>query len=99
MISLRITFHISYFLFHIFPVILPIYTFDQPVLRRETSLIDSDSAGLQTLIDNMIETMHNANGIGLAANQVGKSLALTVVDVSDAKGYDDFSPIVLINPT
>jgi peptide deformylase len=68
------------------------------VLRRETSLIETDSAELQALIDNMIETMHNADGIGLAANQIGKSLALTVIDVSHAKGYDDMPPIVLINP-
>lgn len=79
-------------------MILPIYTFDQPVLRRETSLIESDSAELQTLIDNMLETMHNADGIGLAANQIGKSLALTVVDISHAKGFEGTGPIVLINP-
>ncbi|MBS1903952.1 MAG: peptide deformylase [Bacteroidetes bacterium] len=79
-------------------MILPIYTFDQPVLRRETERIADDTAELQSLIDNMIETMHNADGIGLAANQVGKGLMMTVVDVSHAKGYEGTSPIVLINP-
>ncbi len=79
-------------------MILPIYTFDQPVLRKQTKLIEGDSAELQALITNMIETMHNANGIGLAANQIGKSLALTVIDVSEAKGYEDEPPLVLINP-
>lgn len=79
-------------------MILPIYTFDQPVLRRETKLIEDDSAEIQKLIDDMIETMHNALGIGLAANQIGKSLAVTVIDLSDMKGYEDTKPLVLINP-
>ena len=79
-------------------MILPIYTFDQPVLRRETKLIDNDSTEIQKLIDDMIETMHNALGIGLAANQIGKSLAITVIDLSDMKGYEDTKSFVLINP-
>ena len=78
--------------------ILPIYTFDHPVLRQETSQIEEDSAELQKLIKNMLLTMRNADGIGLAANQVGKSLALTVIDlnVEGKKGGDD--ALVLINP-
>jgi len=78
--------------------ILPIYTFDQPVLRKETKQIAEDTAELQHLIDDMFATMRNANGIGLAANQVGKSLAMTVIDLSDFEEYKDFEPIVLINP-
>ena len=46
----------------------------------------------------MIETMHNALGIGLAANQIGKSLAVTVIDLSEMKGYENTKPLVLINP-
>ena len=79
-------------------MILPIFTYDQPVLRNATSAIKNDSQELQQLIDDMILTMHNANGIGLAANQVGKGLMLTVVDVSDRKGYEGTQPLVLINP-
>ena len=81
-----------------FTLILPIYTYDQPVLRKETTPIANDSAELQKLIDNMFESMHNANGIGLAANQVGKNLMMTVIDISDAKGYEMTAPLVLINP-
>src|SRR3954471_8635776 len=76
--------------------ILPIYTFDHPVLRQETSQIEEDSAELQKLIKNMILTIRNADGIGLAANQVGKSLALTIIDLKDDKKED--GALVLINP-
>jgi peptide deformylase len=79
-------------------LILPIYTYDQPVLRKETDPITEDTAELQHLIDDMFATMRNANGIGLAANQIGKSLALTVIDLSDFEEYKDQEPIVLINP-
>ena len=78
--------------------ILPIYTFDHPVLRQETSQIEQDSAEIAGLIVSMFETMHNAHGIGLAANQVGLSLAMTVIDVSDFEEFEDQKPLVLINP-
>ncbi len=78
--------------------ILPIYTFDHPVLRQETSQIEEDSAELQRLIKNLILTMRNAEGLGLAANQVGKSLALTVVDLKHVQGMEDRGELVLINP-
>lgn len=78
--------------------ILPIYTFDHDVLRQETAQIGSDSGELQALITNMLATMRNADGIGLAANQVGHSLALTVIDVSAAEDEEPGDGIVLINP-
>jgi len=78
--------------------ILPIYTFNHPVLRQETTQVSEDSAEISGLILSMFETMHNAHGIGLAANQVGKSLAMTVIDVSDFEGFEDQKPLVLINP-
>ena len=78
--------------------ILPIYTFDQPVLRKETKQVAEDSDSLQHLIDDMFATMRNANGIGLAANQIGKSLALTVIDLSDFEEYKHYEPLVIINP-
>ena len=80
-------------------MILPVYTYNHPVLKQKTALIDEMTDELKTLIDNMFETMYNANGIGLAGNQVGKGLALTVIDISDADdeaGAD--GPITLINP-
>lgn len=77
---------------------LPIYTFDHPVLRKETEVIKEDTAELQKFIAAMQKTMHHAEGIGLAANQVGKSLALTVIDISSTKDNGDVAPLVLINP-
>jgi peptide deformylase len=79
-------------------MILPIFTYDHDVLRQETSQVEQDSAEIAGLIVNMFETMTNANGIGLAANQVGRSLALTVIDVGDMEGFESSKPIVLINP-
>lgn len=78
--------------------ILPIYTFDHSVLRQETSQIEHDTNELQKLIKSMIATMRNADGIGLAANQVGKSLALTVIDLKHIEGMEDKDSLVLINP-
>ena len=63
-------------------MILPIYTYGQPVLREPAAPVEADSPELQTLIDDMIETMHGAHGIGLAAPQIGRSLRLFVVDLS-----------------
>jgi peptide deformylase len=80
-------------------MILPIYTYNHPVLRKKTAHIATMTDELRQFIDNMFETMHRANGIGLAANQVGQGLACTVIDISDAE--DDGpspGPLVLINP-
>jgi peptide deformylase len=85
--------HTSYF-----SMILPIYTFDHPVLRQETSQIEQDTAELQKLIKNLLSTMRNAEGLGLAANQVGKSLALTVIDLKHVPGMEEKGELVLINP-
>ncbi len=78
--------------------LLPIYTFDHPVLRQETDPVTDDTAVLQALIDDMFTTMRNASGIGLAANQVGKPLMMTVIDVSEFEGFENEKPLVLINP-
>ncbi len=80
-------------------MILPIYTYNQPVLKQKTSAIDDMTDELQAFINNMFETMYNAHGIGLAANQVGKGLAVTVIDISDSDDDDmEEGPLVLINP-
>ena len=63
-------------------MILPIYLLGTDVLREVTKPVETDSEDLQQLIDNMIETMHAAKGIGLAAPQIGRTERLFVVDVS-----------------
>ena len=75
-------------------MILPIYTYGQGVLRKETDEIDSSYEGLPQLIKDMFETLRKSEGVGLAAPQVGLSIRLCVVDldiISDEqpefKGY------------
>ncbi|HEX3849566.1 MAG TPA: peptide deformylase [Polyangiaceae bacterium] len=76
----------------------------EPVLRRKADPIDPTQIGstlIQTLIDDMIETMHDADGAGLAAPQVYESLQLCVIQVDQNPRYPQFEPIpltVLINP-
>ncbi len=76
--------------------ILEIRKYPDKVLRGKTSPVNEFDSELQRLIDNMIETMYAAPGIGLAANQVGVSKQIAVIDVSvkDEKS----SLIVLVNP-
>lgn len=74
-------------------MIYPIVAYGDPVLRRQTSEIGTDYPDLKKLVDDMFETMENANGVGLAAPQIGLSLKLIVVDASpfaeqDAKAAD-----------
>ena len=64
------------------PVILPIQTYGQAVLRQRAVDVSGDSAELQRLIDDMIETMIVATGVGLAAPQVGHALRLFTVDLT-----------------
>jgi len=61
-------------------MILPIYAYGQPVLKRMANEITSEYEKLDELIENMWETMYNAKGIGLAAPQIGKSIRLFLVD-------------------
>jgi len=82
--------------------ILPIVTYDDPVLRAETEPVTQQSDELQQLISDMFDTMYNANGVGLAAPQIGKSLRIFVMDAEPmADGEEDFTyfgPSVFINP-
>ena len=66
-------------------MILPIRAFGDPVLRKIGKDIDKDYPELQELIDNMFETMYSANGIGLAAPQIGLDIRLFVIDVTTGK--------------
>lgn len=63
-------------------MILPVYLYGQPVLRKLTKDITPDYPALKELIDNMFETMYNADGVGLAAPQVGLDIRLLVIDLS-----------------
>ncbi len=61
-------------------MILPIYALGQPVLKKVGIPIDVEYEGLPELIENMWETMYNANGVGLAAPQIGLGIRLFLVD-------------------
>ena len=63
-------------------MILPIYIYGHPVLRKETQDIDASYPNLKELVDNMYETMYNADGVGLAAPQVGLVDRIFVIDLS-----------------
>jgi len=80
--------------------ILKIVTLPEPVLRRKTRAITRFDAALQTLIDNMIETMREAPGVGLAAPQVGISDRLIVVEYPADDEIEDAPKklFVVINP-
>ena len=62
-------------------MVLPIYTFGQPVLRKVAEDITPDYPELKTLIDNMYETLERSEGIGLAAPQIGLSIRLVVINL------------------
>jgi peptide deformylase len=63
-------------------MILPIYAYGQPVLKKVATEIGPDYPNLKELIENMWETMYNADGVGLAAPQVGLSIRLFIVDTA-----------------
>lgn len=63
-------------------MILPIVAYGDPVLRKKGSEISADYEGLNELIENMWETMYGAEGVGLAAPQIGKDIRLFLVDAS-----------------
>ncbi len=82
-------------------MILPIYLYGQPVLREKAENISADYPKLNELIDNMFNTMYNAEGIGLAAPQVGLAIRMFVIDLEplaeDDERYASFKK-VFINP-
>ncbi len=61
---------------------LPIYLYGHPVLRAVAAPVDTSDPALPELIDNMFETMYASDGVGLAAPQIGKSIAMVVIDGS-----------------
>jgi peptide deformylase len=73
--------------------------YPDPVLRRKTNRIETIDESIQRLIDDMVETMHAAPGVGLAANQVGVPLQLAVIDIGDREeGGPQHPLLILINP-
>jgi len=72
-------------------MILPIVAYGTPVLKKKAAAIPADYEGLDALIENMWETMYAANGVGLAAPQVGISLRLFVIDASPFADDEELS--------
>jgi peptide deformylase len=77
-------------------VILPISTYGSPILRKKAEPLNEITPELVELAHNMLETMYKANGVGLAAPQVGKNIRLVVIDL--AKEEEEHKPIILFNP-
>ena len=73
---------------------LQLIYYPEPVLTASNAAVDAVDGNIQTLIDDMIETMYAENGIGLAAPQIGESLKITVIDVSPEQN----NPQIFINP-
>lgn len=82
-------------------MILPIYTYGMPVLRKEAENITPDYPELKELIANMFETMYHSDGVGLAAPQIGKAIRVVVITLDPLKEdfpeYADFNK-AYINP-
>ncbi len=82
-------------------MILPMYLYGQSVLRKVAEPIDKDYPELQTLIDNMFETMYKSEGVGLAAPQIGLGIRVVVIDASPMAEEEPSlanSKMALINP-
>jgi peptide deformylase len=90
---------------------LPVVKYGHPVLRQKGAWIERITPEIEQLINDMFETMYDAKGVGLAAQQVGKALQLTVIDVREATDRPStlelngqpadpasIMPIALINP-
>ncbi len=90
---------------------LPIVRYGDPVLRAKGARVETVDEAIRELAANMIETMHEAHGVGLAAQQVGQPLQLTVLDVTDVEDRPSTlklngvemdpklaMPLVLLNP-
>lgn len=82
-------------------MILPIYVYGQPVLRKEAEDITPDYPNLKELIANMFETMNRADGVGLAAPQIGLPIRVVTIDLDvmsdDLPEFKDFRR-AYINP-
>lgn len=92
-------------------MILPIVEYGHPALRSKGSPVAKIDARIRKLAEDMIETMNDASGVGLAAQQIGRPIQMCVVDVADVEDrpsalrvegdevdLDEYMPLVLINP-
>ena len=92
-------------------MILPIVQYGHPTLRQKGTRVEKITPEIAQLIRDMFETMYDANGVGLAAQQVAQAVQITVLDVREAKDRPStleldgktadvatFMPLVLINP-
>lgn len=91
-------------------MVLPIVHFNSPVLRKKGAKVTAFDTALTKLAGDMVDTMHAAHGIGLAAQQVGQAIQLCVLDLREAEAgfawdYDGarpplelFMPLVMVNP-
>jgi peptide deformylase len=70
--------------------------FGSKVLREKAKKVEKVNAGIKTLLDDMVDTMRNAKGAGLAANQVGVALRVMVIDLGALEGKEDIK--YFINP-
>lgn len=89
---------------------LPIVHYDDPVLRKKGAKVTQFDAALRKLAAEMVDTMHAAHGIGLAAQQIGQAIQLCVVDLRDTDRdfdweldgarppLDLFMPMAIVNP-
>lgn len=93
-------------------MLLPIVQYGDPILRQKCRPVETVDDTIRKLVDDMIETMDDANGVGLAAPQIGQDLQLAVVDVShdpecisylkvngQAAALEEIMPLVFINPS
>ena len=78
--------------------IIPITLCGDKILRKKTSLVTDIDDKTVGIIADMFETMRNANGVGLAANQIGLNKQIFVVDISPVEGYEKYKPVAMINP-
>lgn len=79
--------------------LLRITQYPEPVLLQPTKPVENfNDPDLQKLIDDMLETMHHANGAGLAATQVGVAQQIAVIDMSERRANSLVNTLVVINP-
>jgi len=79
-------------------MILPIVTTPNSILTKPTARITEVTPEIRQLVEDMRETMHNAQGLGLAAPQVGQSISLCILEFKDEDGLEDIPFMALVNP-
>ena len=78
--------------------IVPITVYGDKILRQKAKPVSAVDDSLIEKIKNMLDTMRNANGVGIAANQLGYRESVFVIDLKGVEGYEKFKPVIMINP-